>query len=234
MLEADVRAVAFDAVGTLIHPDPPAAEVYAAVGRRFGSRRSAADCRRRFAAAFGRQEALDRVSEFKTDAGRELLRWRAIVGEVLDDATDPEACFHELYDHFARPQAWRCEPETAAVLDWLGRRGYALVIASNYDARLRPVVTGMRELGPVRHLVISSEVGWRKPAAAFFAAVCRSVRLPPHQVLFLGDDRENDHDGALSAGLRGLLLDPDGSDPTARRVTRLADLLGVLPESPTR
>ena len=29
-----VRAVAFDAVGTLIYPEPPVAQVYAAVGRR--------------------------------------------------------------------------------------------------------------------------------------------------------------------------------------------------------
>ena len=38
MIQAGVRAVFFDAVGTMIHPDPPAATVYARVGRRFGSR----------------------------------------------------------------------------------------------------------------------------------------------------------------------------------------------------
>src|SRR5262245_26831348 len=34
---AGVRAVVFDAVGTLITPDPPAPAVYSAVGRRHGS-----------------------------------------------------------------------------------------------------------------------------------------------------------------------------------------------------
>src|ERR1700693_3322915 len=40
MIDPAIRAVAFDAVGTLIHPDPPAGEVYAAVGPRFGSPRA--------------------------------------------------------------------------------------------------------------------------------------------------------------------------------------------------
>src|SRR5207302_1039003 len=51
---AEVRAVFFDAVGTLIHPEPPAGAVYAEVGRRHGSRLTAAEIARRFAAAFRR------------------------------------------------------------------------------------------------------------------------------------------------------------------------------------
>ncbi len=34
---ADVDAVFFDAVGTLIHPEPAAAQAYAEIGRRHGS-----------------------------------------------------------------------------------------------------------------------------------------------------------------------------------------------------
>ena len=52
MIPRGVRAVVFDAVGTVIHPDPPAAEVYVEVGRRFGSRLGMADIVGRFAAAF--------------------------------------------------------------------------------------------------------------------------------------------------------------------------------------
>ena len=42
-LLGDARAVFFDAVGTLLHPDPSAAEVYAGVGRRYGSRLSVSE-----------------------------------------------------------------------------------------------------------------------------------------------------------------------------------------------
>src|SRR5207249_3990940 len=120
---------------------------------------------------------------------------------------DPEACFKELYAHFAAPAAWRCDPEAEEVLRALAGRGYALGIASNFDSRLRALVAGLPELAPVRHLVISSEVGWRKPAPAFFEAVCREVSLTPAQVLLVGDDLDNDHAGASACGLHVLLLD---------------------------
>jgi putative hydrolase of the HAD superfamily len=213
LLSRDVRAIVFDAVGTVIHPEPPASAVYAAVGRRFGSRLSAAAIAPRFRAAFARQEALDRDAGLRTSEEREVERWRQIVGEVLTDVTDPGGCFAELYAHFARPEAWRADPDAAPTLQELAARGYVLGVASNYDRRLRSVVAGMPALRPVQHLVISSEVGWRKPAREFFAALCRSVGRDAGQILFVGDDRANDYDGARAAGLKALLV--GGEAPTS-------------------
>jgi putative hydrolase of the HAD superfamily len=99
-------------------------------------------------------------------------------------------------------------------------------MASNYDRRLRRVVAGLPELRPLRHLVISSEVGWRKPAPEFFAALCRACGLAPERVLFVGDDFENDYEGGRRAGLHVLLFDPHGKRPEAgARIARLADLV---------
>src|SRR5690606_20106058 len=47
-----IRAVAFDAVGTLIHPDPPVAAIYEEISRRHGSRLTRDDVARRFRDAF--------------------------------------------------------------------------------------------------------------------------------------------------------------------------------------
>jgi putative hydrolase of the HAD superfamily len=222
--------VFFDAVGTLIHPDPPAAVVYAQAGRRHGSRLSEAEIARRFAVAFAREEALDRANRLQTSEEREVQRWRTIVAAVLDDVSDPGACFAELYEHFSRPQAWRCEAGTTDLLEALAERGYVLGLASNYDRRLRLVAEGMPELRSMRHLVISSEVGWRKPAAPFFAAAVAMVGLPAARVLFVGDDRANDFDGARAAGGRAVLFDPNNEEPTiAERITGLGDLPALLP-----
>jgi putative hydrolase of the HAD superfamily len=229
-----IRAVFLDAVGTLIHPEPPAPVVYAAVARRFGSRLDTAAIAPRFAAAFARQEALDCAAGLRTSEERELARWRAIVGAVLDDVSDPESCFQELYAHFAAAGAWRCQPGTQEVLEGLAARGCAVGIASNFDHRLRGVAAGLAELRPARHLVISSEVGWRKPAPAFFAAVCAAVGRDAAEVLFVGDDFANDYEGALAAGLRALLLDPGSRSPVsaAQRVLTLGDLLPCFPHPP--
>lgn len=219
--------VFFDAVGTLIHPDPPAPMVYAAAGRRFGSPRDEATIAARFRAAFRRQEELDRVGNLRTGEEREVARWRAIVGEVLDDISDAETCFQELYAHFAQLSAWGCHPESAAVLAALAERGHVLGIASNFDHRLRGLVENMPALQPVRYLVISSEIGWRKPAPEFFAAMCRQAGSPPEQVLYVGDDLVNDYQGARTAGMRTVLFAAHDSaaTPMEARITSLRELV---------
>ncbi len=226
-LGTSVRAVFFDAVGTVIHPEPPAPQVYHAAGRRFGSRLPLEEIRRRFRSAFQQEERRDQAAGLRTSEERERDRWRTIVAFVLDDVVDPEACFAELFEHFSRPKAWRCEPGTAETLRQLEARGLVLGLASNYDCRLRRVAAGLEALRPVRHLVISSEIGWRKPAAEFFMALCRNVGLPPEQVLLVGDDIANDYDGARAAGLQALLFDPQSSATAEcfRRVTHLGELL---------
>jgi putative hydrolase of the HAD superfamily len=81
-------------------------------------------------------------------------------------------------------------------------------------------------------LVISSEVGFRKPHASFFEAVCQRLGLPAWQILCVGDDLENDVRGAMRAGLSALLLDraaerphdfPHVPDLTALLESRLAE-----------
>lgn len=204
-IPAEVRAVFFDAVGTLIHPEPRAAIVYAAVGKRHGSQRPIEIIAERFRSAFFREEEIDRANGWRTNEEREIARWRRIVGTVLDDVNDPVGCFRELFDHFSRPESWRCNAALAATLPMLAARGYTLGIASNYDQRLRRVVAGLPPLALLDHLVISAEVGWRKPAPQFFAALCERVSLQPHEVLLIGDDRENDVNGARAASLHALL-----------------------------
>ena len=229
LLSATVRAVFFDAVGTLIHPEPPAPVVYHRVARTFGSRCTLDDIGRRFREAFQREEARDRAAGLRTCEEREVQRWRSIVAAVLDDASDPEACFRELYDHFTRPASWRLETGAGEVLSQLEERGLQLGMASNFDHRLRGVAAGLAPLRPVTQLVISSEIGWRKPAPAFFAAVCRSAGLAPEQIVLVGDDVANDYEGARSAGMTAVLLDPKGAaGDGVRRIDGLKELLDGL------
>ncbi len=220
-------AVFFDAVGTLIHPDPPAPIVYATFGRRHGSSLAIETIAAHFRIAFRRQEAIDRLSGWRTDEDREYARWRAIVAETLTDVTDPEACFRELYAHFARPDAWRVQAEAGPTLRNLAERGWHIGMASNFDGRLRGVVAGLPELAPVRTIIISSEVGFRKPADPFFAEISRKAGIAMNRIIYVGDDLANDYAGAQAAGMTAILFDPDGKclDTRTRRIARLSDLL---------
>jgi putative hydrolase of the HAD superfamily len=205
-----ISAVFFDAVGTLIHPEPPAAVVYSEIGARFGTSYSVEEIARRFVAAFKREEDLDRRHGWRTSEDRERQRWRTIVATVLDDVSDHQACFDKLYEHFAQPDAWRLEAATTLLLRDLKQRGLVIGLASNYDHRLLGVVRGLPELHCIDHIIVSAAVGWRKPAPDFFAAVCEVVAQPPERIVFVGDDVVNDYEGARAAGLRAFLLENAG------------------------
>jgi putative hydrolase of the HAD superfamily len=118
-------------------------------------------------------------------------------------------------------------PETTDVLSALAARGHVLGIASNFDHRLRGLVEQLPALRPICHLVISSEIRWRKPAPAFFAAMCRQAGSSAEQILYVGDDRLNDYEGARAAGLRAVLFVPqgDGAVCPQAHINKLSDLL---------
>src|SRR5262245_47374478 len=98
-----VRVVLLDAVGTLFHPHPPVADVYLSAGRRYGSTLSREAIQVGFTAALANWGAGE-----ATDESREVARWRSIVGTVLHDVpADHEPMFRELWEHFARPDAWQ-------------------------------------------------------------------------------------------------------------------------------
>jgi putative hydrolase of the HAD superfamily len=221
-----IRCIVFDAVGTLIHPEPGVGQVYAEVGKRHGSRRSIDELRQRFRTAFERQEQIDRAAGWKTDEARELRRWRDIVTEAIDDVTDAEACFGELYEHFAKPSAWRCDPDAEMVLTELHRRGIATAMASNFDHRLHRVVAGLPELRSLSAIIVSSEVGCRKPGRQFFQALIDRLGVQRTDSLYIGDDPTNDFEGATSAGIPTRLLAPAGNGPSQLRSLR--DVTGLI------
>ncbi len=231
MLTDATRVLFFDAVGTLIHPEPSAVAVYTAVGQQFGSRLDATAIQVRFRRAFRRQEDYDRAHGNRTDNDREVARWRTIVAEVLDDVTDAEACFQELFNHFARPNAWRVTADAGPILRELIDHGYRLGLASNFDRRLHAVADALPELHALHYRVVSAEVGWRKPAAPFFQKLGEAAEVQLDQILVVGDDFTNDYEGATAAGLTAVLYDPHGNHcgGDSVRVGSLSELRFLLP-----
>jgi putative hydrolase of the HAD superfamily len=220
------EGIILDAVGTLIDPEPSVARAYADAALRQGLVVEIAEVKRRFGRYFRDDEVDEQLGPMVTSEAIENRRWRRIVGNVLPDLPDPDRAFDELWDHFGRPEAWRCFPDVGPGLLAIREAGLPVRVASNFDGRLRAVAAGLPELaGFVETLVISSEVGHRKPHPAFYAAACASLALPPDRVLCVGDDPENDVRGAERAGLRGVLLDRDGRRPAGLRT--FPDLLAL-------
>ena len=207
------RWLIFDAVGTLIHPDPPVAVAYHSVATRHGSRLTVAEIGERFKRAFKRSETEPFTNgpspgfPLLSSEAIEAARWRWIVGEVIPDVDSIEDCYRELWDHFARPTSWSCFDDVEETLSTLSMAGIRLAIASNFDSRLHEVWAGHAPLKSIEHRFVSSECGCRKPARDFYDLILSHCDCPPNQILMVGDDPEHDVAGPMAAGMQSLLID---------------------------
>jgi putative hydrolase of the HAD superfamily len=224
-----LRAILFDAVGTVLFADPAVIDVYFEVGQRFGSQVARAEIAGRFKRALAKQDELDRrVHALRTDESREMDRWRAIVTDTLGESADSQAALTQLWAHFASPASWRLAPDAAEVFAELDRRQITWGLASNFDSRLQSICNGLPPLARCRHVFASSQLGWRKPSPGFFQAIEQRFESPPQGLLLVGDDRANDYLGARSAGWQALLVGATDSTNDQPQLGCLRELIPLL------
>jgi HAD superfamily hydrolase (TIGR01549 family) len=88
---------------------------------------------------------------------------------------------------------------------------YRFGIVSNFDhaATVYRVLErqGVRDL--FEEILISAEVGWRKPRREIFQAALDRMRLDPADTLFIGDRQEIDVVGAKQIGMAAAWLNPE-------------------------
>ena len=223
-----ISAICFDAVGTLLQPDPTVGTAYHTAGVLHGSQHAPSEVLLRFQAAFARSERQDAErGDGRTDETVELARWRRIVTEVFDDIADHSPLFDRLWQHFAAAENWRLFDDVEPCLAELRARGVRVGIASNFDSRLRTICRDLPPLDRYPHLFISSELGHRKPSVHFFRAIEQELELPPERLLLVGDTPENDYHAALAAGWQALLIDRKGRHvelPVEHRIASLTEL----------
>jgi putative hydrolase of the HAD superfamily len=221
-----IEAVLFDAVGTLIHPDPPAAEVYQRAGAELGAELSLEEVDRRFRTAFAVAFA---DSHSATSDAIEKAKWREVVAAVFRDTPAPlDRLFAELWDHFALSKHWSVYSDVAPMWRELEARGLQLGVASNYDDRLPGALAGLPPLDRCERVYWSSRVGYAKPHAEYFHFIARLLNLPLDKILMVGDDPEKDIAGARAAGFSALLLDRQSRAPSSQSMSTLAALPSLL------
>jgi putative hydrolase of the HAD superfamily len=132
----------------------------------------------------------------------ETLRRGASPPPAFDDA----AWFEDLYARFSQPGVWLLHDDVIPSLDRLGRHA-RLAVISNFDGRLRTILTGLGVASRFEQLFISSEMGAEKPSEAIFQKAMQIMQAAPSDCLHVGDDPEKDGAGARAAGLSAILID---------------------------
>ena len=218
-----IKAILFDAAGTLFFLTKTVGDHYALGGRNVGLQLDAKQLDHAFHTAWKQmpqRSAIDGPRE-NDDKGW----WRQLVGRVFDQVApsvsepDRDNFFEVAYEHFAEPGVWDLYPEVPEVLGQLRPR-FELAVISNFDGRLRWILQHLGISKYFAHIFISSELGADKPDPEIFRRAITIMHLKADEVLHVGDDSERDWKAAGAAGLSVFRLD--------RPRNSLHDLLAYL------
>jgi putative hydrolase of the HAD superfamily len=226
-----IKAIFFDAVGTLIFLPRSVGEHYRAVAARFGADIPATDLQHAFRHAWSAAPVRAAIPGPRPEDDKGW--WRALVESVLEQTLPAEqradfprnAYFEAVYAHFAQPQVWTLFPDAAEVLGQLARGGYRLGVISNFDRRLEAILTGLGVRRFFAEIIVSSQCGADKPDPQIFRCALQGLGVGPGEAIHAGDDRERDG-GASALGIPVFHLE--------RPRTTLRDLPGWLAQLPTK
>jgi putative hydrolase of the HAD superfamily len=213
-----LKAVFFDAAGTLFEPREPIGQSYARIAREYGVDAKVAEVDKAFRLAFHNSPAL----AFGPGRGAPELRrlerewWRDLVEKTfagLGNFRDFAAYFDALFSFFAEPEHWVADPGAGPLLADLRERGLALGVISNFDYRLYGILDGLGLSQFFDSITISSEAGFAKPSKKLFEAALAHHQIAAIEAMHVGDSEHLDQAGAASAGIRAILIDRSMPEP---------------------
>jgi putative hydrolase of the HAD superfamily len=232
------RAVFFDAGHTLLYAHPDLGTVYAEATASFGVRLAPERYAETFVPVFQETTRIYSGTSTASDA-QDYAMWRDITRRIYDRlpplAGVPfDGWFETLYRRFGSPEVWRFYDDVETVLRDLRARGLKIGVVSNWDTRLKTISDGLGLTPLVDFIVISAEVGVRKPDPGIFRMALDRAGVRPEEAIHVGDLLEEDVLGAQRAGVRAVLIDrkkritAGGSPADVKVVATLGELAGLL------
>lgn len=206
-----IKAVIFDAGGTLIHMD-----------RRFvieklnehGVPATLEDYARADIAARNEVTRVLRSGNPGDDSSRWVIYAAALMRELKCQGEALARVREEVWGRHSVGELWTYVLEgTFDVLELLRRAGYRMAIVSNADGR---VETFLEKAGLTRffEFVVDSGIyGVEKPDPRIFQHALERLGVEPAEAIYIGDIYEVDVLGARAAGMNGILLHNADRDP---------------------
>src|ERR1700736_626386 len=193
-----IRVVTFDAAGTLIRLLDPPGTTYAETAGLFGYHLDPVRVQDAFRLTWKTFAPPPESMNPRPDDDRDW--WRELVARTLEESGYRISPFDEyfatVYKRFARPGVWELFPDVPPILTELSRLGIRLGVISNFDRRLYEILTGLGVIDAFEHIIISSEIGVRKPAARIFQVAAHRFNVEVTEMLHVGDEAVADFRGA--------------------------------------
>ncbi|CAL9137172.1 unnamed protein product [Musa acuminata var. zebrina] len=198
------KALLVDAVGTLVAPSQPMAQIYRQIGEKYGVKYSENEILNRYRWAYEQPWGRSRLRY--VDDGRPF--WQHIVSSSTGCSN--LEYFEELYKYYTTEKAWHiCDPDAGNAFRALRKAGVKTAIVSNFDTRLRPLLQALKCDHWFDAVAVSAEVAAEKPNPTIFLKACELLGVKPEEAVHVGDDRRNDIWGARDAGCDAWLWGSD-------------------------
>lgn len=203
-----VRAVLFDATGTLLLFRESVGEIYRAFALEFGVDLPATRIQEAFGRVLSRSEPMvfpgetgDRCRSLERQWWWQRVRSTFRAADSTARFTDFDAYFDRLWNHYAAGVAWRLAPGTRQALGELRTRRVPMAVVSNFDHRLPNILQDLAILEYFENVTTPVEVGAAKPDRRIFEAALEGLGDPSRRAIYVGDRAVEDLEGARGAGL---------------------------------
>ncbi len=120
-------------------------------------------------------------------------------------------------------ESWVEYPDVRPALERLRRRDFKLGVVSNATDLLNKVLHNLDLSKYFDFVIISDEVGVRKPSPRIFLMAAEEAGASPSRSIYLGDKPTVDIQGATKAGMNAILVDRANTYPDAKCL-RIRDL----------
>jgi putative hydrolase of the HAD superfamily len=214
----EIDAILFDAGGTLIEVKPSRPEVFSQALKANGFEADVPSvwnamvrAEREFDAEFALLDGKDEAWFWK--------KYDAFVAEQLGFKGDLSRLEKDISSRFDQivpdVKSWVAYPDARPALEGLRKRDFRLGVVSNATDLARKVLDNLGLSKYFDFMVLSDEVGSRKPSPEIFRIALKAAGTRPNRAVYVGDKYSVDVVGASRAGMLAVLLDRDDIYPSA-------------------
>lgn len=202
----ETRAVIFDFDGTLFSRDQSTVYLSDAANRyaaKFGSEISTDDLAARIFRDANIPGTLRHRISLDQEVPKEIYRR---MQAVADNLFAPDGLGIDLYAREIDPSRWYPDPELMETLEALRSNGIKIGLLSNcgWDVTSVLQLHGLTEYFDA--LVLSYQIGHRKPEPEAFQIACDQLNVNPRNAIMVGDKPPREHP-AIAIGMHHLNVD---------------------------
>jgi dephospho-CoA kinase len=198
-----IDAIVFDLDDTLVPTQPP---IMAAIQALQG-----------FAAEYMPQTSRVLMSRMKEVIGHTMEQYPLVAHDVTElrrrglyslasefgEEQHVDAAMNVLVDIRSNVAPY-LYPDVILFLDWMQREGLKIGILTNGNGDVNRCES-LQKYGILN--LAAPDIGIAKPSPLGFLTFCQTWRIPPHRILFVGDDHKKDIEGAQMVGMKTALID---------------------------